>query len=42
MDPMQICGSLWITFFVVWVIWGLKTKPTQIREGVSRGCRIPS
>jgi protein-S-isoprenylcysteine O-methyltransferase Ste14 len=35
MDPMQICGSLWITFFLVWVIWGLKTKPTQIREGVS-------
>lgn len=35
MDPMLICESLWIAFFVVWVIWGMKTKATQQREGAS-------
>ncbi len=35
MDPMLICGYLWVAFFVVWVVWGLKTKAIQQREGAS-------
>src|SRR5580704_7493744 len=35
MNAMQICQFLWITFLVIWVIWGLRTKPVQSREGVS-------
>lgn len=35
MDGMQICGYLWVVFLVVWVIWAIRTKPVQTREGVS-------
>ncbi|MGC2110077.1 MAG: isoprenylcysteine carboxylmethyltransferase family protein [Candidatus Korobacteraceae bacterium] len=32
---MQICTYLWVVFLIVWVIWGMRTKPVQTREGVS-------
>jgi protein-S-isoprenylcysteine O-methyltransferase Ste14 len=35
MNGMSICGWLWIAFMVLWLIWALRTKPTQTREGVS-------
>jgi protein-S-isoprenylcysteine O-methyltransferase Ste14 len=35
MDAMWICGGLWIVFLVVWMIWAIRTKPVQTREGVS-------
>lgn len=35
MTGMSICGWLWIVFMVLWLIWALRTKPTQTREGVS-------
>lgn len=35
MNGMRICGTLWLAFLVVWVIWGIRTKATQVREGVA-------
>ncbi len=35
MTAIQICEYLWIGFFVIWVIWGLRTKPVQQREKIS-------
>jgi protein-S-isoprenylcysteine O-methyltransferase Ste14 len=35
MAAMQICEYLWMGFFVVWVAWALKTKPTASRESAS-------
>jgi len=35
MDGMWVCGGLWIAFGVVWMVWAIRTKPTQMREGVS-------
>ena len=35
MDGMWVCGGLWIAFAVVWLVWAIRTKPTQMREGVS-------
>jgi protein-S-isoprenylcysteine O-methyltransferase Ste14 len=32
---MSICKLLWAAFLVLWLIWALRTKPTQSREGVS-------
>lgn len=32
---MQICVWLWVAFVVIWLIWAIRTKPTQMREGVS-------
>lgn len=32
---MVVCGCVWAAFLVVWIVWGLKTKPTQAREGAS-------
>src|ERR1700757_2703904 len=29
------CGWLWIGFGVIWLIWGIRGKPVQTREGVS-------
>jgi len=34
MSAMDICGYLWIGFFAIWILWGIKTKPTQSREPV--------
>jgi protein-S-isoprenylcysteine O-methyltransferase Ste14 len=34
MNGMSICGYLWTAFAVVWVVWALRTKPTQMREGL--------
>ena len=36
---MRICGSLWAAFFLVWMIWAIRTKRTQTRESVSS--RLP-
>lgn len=35
MTAIQLCEYLWIGFFVIWVIWGMRTKPVQQREQVS-------
>jgi len=35
MSGTAICGYLWITFCVIWLILALKTKPTQQRESIS-------
>jgi protein-S-isoprenylcysteine O-methyltransferase Ste14 len=35
MDGMRICVYLWVIFLVVWLVWAMRTKPTQRREGVS-------
>ncbi len=35
MDGMRICEYLWVTFAVIWIIWAMRTKPVQTREGVS-------
>lgn len=35
MTAIHVCEYLWIGFFVVWVIWGFKTKAVQQRESVS-------
>jgi protein-S-isoprenylcysteine O-methyltransferase Ste14 len=35
MDAMLICSYAWAAFLVVWIVWGLKTKPTQVRESAS-------
>jgi protein-S-isoprenylcysteine O-methyltransferase Ste14 len=35
MIAMEVCEFLWVAFFIVWVIWGFKTKATQRREGLS-------
>lgn len=34
MGAMQICDCLWVAFLVVWLIWAVRTKATQVREGV--------
>jgi len=39
MDAMLICECLWAAFFVVWVVWGFKTKAIQQRESASS--RLP-
>lgn len=35
MTAMHICEGLWIAFFVIWMIWAIGAKPTQIHEGIS-------
>jgi protein-S-isoprenylcysteine O-methyltransferase Ste14 len=35
MDGMAVCGWLWIAFAVAWTVWAIRTKPTQVREGIS-------
>ncbi|HKD85801.1 MAG TPA: isoprenylcysteine carboxylmethyltransferase family protein [Terriglobales bacterium] len=35
MTGMTICGYIWATFLVVWLILAIKTKPVQHRETVS-------
>lgn len=32
---MQICVWMWVAFLVIWLIWAIRTKPTQTRESVS-------
>jgi protein-S-isoprenylcysteine O-methyltransferase Ste14 len=31
---MSICSWLWCAFLVIWMIWAIRTKPTQRREGI--------
>jgi protein-S-isoprenylcysteine O-methyltransferase Ste14 len=38
-DAMVTCSFLWAAFLLVWVVWGLKTKPIQSRESASS--RLP-
>jgi len=35
MNAMSICACLWLAFFVIWVLWALRSKPTQRRESFS-------
>src|SRR5271165_1493586 len=35
MNGMTICAYLWGTWLVVWLLWALRAKRTQQREGVS-------
>ena len=35
MTAISICSGLWCVFLVIWMIWGLRTKPTERHEGVS-------
>ena len=35
MRAIEVCNYLWIGFFILWVAWGMRTKPVQTREGVS-------
>jgi protein-S-isoprenylcysteine O-methyltransferase Ste14 len=35
MTGMLICGYLWGAWAVVWLLWAMRTKRTQRREGVS-------
>jgi len=39
MSGMSICGYLWSAFFLIWLLWAIRTKPTQTRENL--GSRIP-
>jgi protein-S-isoprenylcysteine O-methyltransferase Ste14 len=32
MNGMRICGYLWWAFLVIWLLWAIRTKPTQTRE----------
>jgi len=32
---MRICEWIWIGFLVIWLIWAIRTKPTQTRESIS-------
>ena len=34
MSGMSICGCLWIAFGVLWLVWALRSKPTQMRESL--------
>jgi protein-S-isoprenylcysteine O-methyltransferase Ste14 len=34
MSGMSMCGYLWIAFAVVWSVWALRTKRTQVRESL--------
>jgi protein-S-isoprenylcysteine O-methyltransferase Ste14 len=35
MNGMLICEFLWVVFLLVWLIWAIRTKPIERREGVS-------
>jgi protein-S-isoprenylcysteine O-methyltransferase Ste14 len=35
MSGMTICACLWGVWLAIWIIWALRTKPTQRRESVS-------
>ena len=32
MSGMSICGYLWLSFLVIWLLWAFATKRTQTRE----------
>jgi protein-S-isoprenylcysteine O-methyltransferase Ste14 len=34
MNATQVCIYLWVGFFVLWMLWALRTKRTQNREGI--------
>ena len=38
MTGMRICEFLWMAFFVVWVIWAIRTKPTKRGKVFRHGC----
>jgi len=35
MSGMSVCFYLWCAWLVIWLVWGLGTKKTQQREGIS-------
>src|SRR5689334_14517082 len=34
-NPFTICIWLWCAFLLIWLIWALRAKPTERREGIS-------
>jgi protein-S-isoprenylcysteine O-methyltransferase Ste14 len=34
MSGMSVCGYLWIAFGILWLVWALRGKPTQVRESI--------
>lgn len=32
MDPISICGYLWLAWYLVWLLWAFQSKKTQHRE----------
>ena len=35
MDAMRICFYLWCGWMAIWLLWAIRTKPTERRESVS-------
>ena len=35
MNGLLICKYLWVAFYLVWLVWALRTKPTRVSEGTS-------
>lgn len=35
MSGMTICAYLWVGWFAIWILWAIRGKRTQQREGVS-------
>jgi len=35
MNGMQICVYMWAGWIVIWLLWAIRTKPAQVREGFS-------
>jgi len=42
MPEMSICGYLWSAFCVIWVLWAIGAKRTQVRESIQSrlGCLV--
>lgn len=34
---MSICEYVWVGFFVLWMLWAIRTKPVKIKEGTRSG-----
>lgn len=34
-SPFSICIWLWFAFLLTWLVWALRSKPTERREGIS-------
>ena len=34
-NPFTICIWLWGAFLLIWLVWALRAKPTERREGIS-------
>jgi protein-S-isoprenylcysteine O-methyltransferase Ste14 len=34
-SPFTICTWLWCAMLIIWLVWSVRAKPTQSREGIS-------